>query len=135
MLDRQALCAGLQFFRIDHDSPLGRWSFVGARPSGPLGEAVELFWTLDAEDSYTRELIFPRAATELMFTLGAPGKLHRAAGVEAFPRSWISGLQLAPLDVESAADAKLAAIRFRPGGGRPFFGLSPAELTGRVAVE
>lgn len=119
--------------RVEHDSPLGRWTFCAARATGLLAETVELFWTLEARDAYSRERILPRSSTELMFNLGEPAFLHGNGGeTRRFAASWVAGLQQRPLDIESHPNARMAAIRFRPGGVLAFLGVPPSELTDRV---
>jgi AraC-like DNA-binding protein len=117
--------------RVD-DPRLGSWSFAMATPTGPMAAYVESFWGVEAHGAYTRETIFPRAATEIFFNLGPPARLLREAGAETFSASWISGLHERPFEIESDRQARLVAIRLRPEGVRPFLGLPPSEVAGDV---
>jgi AraC-like DNA-binding protein len=118
--------------RVD-DPRLGSWSYSAATPTGPLAAFVESFWAVESHGAYTRETIFPRAATEVFFNLGPPARLLRGRGTETYAGSWISGLHLRPFEIENDARASLIAIRLRPEGVRPFLGLPASEVAGEVA--
>jgi AraC-like DNA-binding protein len=125
----------LRFERVEHDSPLGRWSYTAAHPVGHLATWVELFWTVDADPAYGRERILPRSTTEVLFNLGEQHRLVDGDGPgrdRVYATSWVSGLQRQPLSIESPSRQSLAGIRLRTAGALPFLGLPPTELAGRV---
>lgn len=117
--------------RVD-DPRLGSWTWAAATPVGALAAFVESFWAVASHGAYTRETIFPRAATEIFFNLGPTARLLRGAEVESFASSWISGLHESPFEIENDLNASLVAIRLRPEGVRPFLGLPPSEIAGQV---
>lgn len=135
LVDEAQAAAWLAFGRADHDSTLGRWTHTFAVPLGPLAEWFELFWFVDSEESYAREKILPRSSTEVLFNLG-PGHLLRdptdPRRDRRFDRAWISGLQQAPLYIESPRSVRLTGIRLRPAGALQFLGASPQEIALQV---
>ncbi len=71
----------------------------------------------------------------MLFALGDTHWLRDRADPardRAFTRAFVSGLQLAPLAVESPPDSEMAGIRLRPRGAAAFLRDSPAAIAGSV---
>jgi AraC-like DNA-binding protein len=118
-----------------HESPLGRWTLVLALPHGPLAELVEAVWASRGEGVFTQEEILPRTPTEVLFALGETHWLRDRAEPKrdrAYTRAFVSGLQRAPLVVESPPDAEMAGVRLRPAGAAAFLRDTPAAIAGSV---
>jgi AraC-like DNA-binding protein len=94
---------------------------------------VDAVWTADGTDG-PRESVLPNGAIELIFDFGQPQYVvNRQTGERTcFRRSWLAGMQHAPLFIEPHTDTKLLGIRFRPGGLQPFVRFAVSELTDRV---
>src|SRR3954468_8194831 len=89
-------------------------TFHRCRPSAPLSEFVDFFWTYDGfVPTHARERLLPTGTMELVFRVDAAGRL--SSGV-AGPRSEF-------LVLDSSRPFSIIGVHFRPGGGFPFFGV------------
>lgn len=55
---------------MQHDSPLGTWTFARWRPAEPLASYIEELWHMRSEGSYTRERLLPRPHMDVLINLG-----------------------------------------------------------------
>lgn len=117
------------------ETPVGSWRQVSALPRGPLSGLVEAVWASETDACFTNEAILPRTPTEVLFSLGDVHWLRDVddpARDRGFDRAFVSGLQLAPLRVESPARGNMAGIRLKPAGVASFLGDTPALVAGQV---
>lgn len=121
------------------ESPLGSWRAILAIPQGPLAGVIEAVWASEAFDCFEEEEIVPRSCTDVLFGLGDRHWLHTGGTADdparrslAFDTSFISGLQRAPLHVESPATCCMAGIRLRPEGVAAFLRDTPSTIRGAV---
>jgi methylphosphotriester-DNA--protein-cysteine methyltransferase len=104
-------------------SPTDGFEFHCTRPRAPLTAFVESIWSVRGAAPYRRSSVLPNGALQLMFNFGATHRVIGLGGRAAdreYRRSWIAGLQDAPLAIEAPLRTHLFAIRFRPGGAHAF---------------
>ena len=80
-------------------------------------------------------MILPDGAVELLFNLGDPQRLcdrQDSTRYTTFRNSWISGERTLPIVIDESGFVHLVGVRFRPGGGWSFLGISLHEFTNRV---
>lgn len=111
--------------------------FAAQRPGPPLEPFVEHITYFEGYmPAHQREKIVPDGAIQIIVDLHDRPK-HKfdsetGAGGRGFTRSWIAGMQMAPIVIEAQQRASLLIIRFRPGGARPFLRFSSEGLNGLV---
>lgn len=84
---------------------------------------------------YNREKILPSLTIELIFNLGSPFKVIDHADPERYALHkdfWIAGLQKDYIINEPVAETNVMDVRFKPGGGYPFFDFPISELSNEV---
>jgi len=82
-------------------------------------------------DAPMRMTLLPDGGMAVLINLGDPQK--RTDGREAtYRRSWVSGAQPGPIELEIRGRYEATGIAFRPGGAAPLFGFNLAELAGSV---
>jgi AraC-like DNA-binding protein len=102
-------------------------------PASPLSAFVEDFWLYDDyRPEHLRERILPSGTVELVINLRddelriydrvRPGVCERFAGAV------VSGTYDRFFVIDTAEEASLLGVHFRPGGAFPFFGLPMSEL-------
>jgi AraC-like DNA-binding protein len=90
------------------------------KPRGPLSEFVELLWLFDGySPPHDQDRMLPTATTELVIDLR--GRASAAVATVAGPHSehWL---------LDTARQASVIGVHFRPGGAFPFFGVPAGEL-------
>ncbi|AHY41532.1 AraC family transcriptional regulator [Stutzerimonas decontaminans] len=103
--------------------------FLTCPPTPALAAYVQRFWWLegDAATVYDEQMLHPDGACGVIFNFADPlafdGHLHK-------PRALIAGPQLASSRLQLAGQVRLMGVRFRPGMGAAFFGVSLDELAG-----
>ncbi len=103
--------------------------FLTRPPTPALAAYVQRFWWLegDAATVYDEQMLHPDGACGVIFNFADPlafdGHLH-------MPRALIAGPQLASSRLQLAGQVRLMGVRFRPGMGAAFFGVSLDELAG-----
>jgi AraC-like DNA-binding protein len=99
---------------------------------------VECVWFLNASPDRdsggapATQRILPDGCAELIFHFHERFHAVSAAGCERQPACFLVGLLRSPLVVAPAADVDTMAVRFRPGGAYPFFGVPVSALTDRT---
>ena len=102
-------------------------------PASPLADLIEDFWLYDDyEPRHLRERILPSGTVELVINLrenelriydrARPGACERFAG------AIVSGPYAGFFVIDTAEEASLLGVHFKPGGALPFFGLPVSEL-------
>lgn len=103
--------------------------FVARAPSPALAGYVQRFWWLagDASRVYDEQMLHPDGGSGVIFNFADPlmfdGAAHR-------PGMLVAGPQLTSTRLQLAGQVKLMGVRFHPGMGAAFFGMSLDELCG-----
>jgi AraC-like DNA-binding protein len=103
-----------------------------------LDPFVECVWFLNASPDGNNggepatQRILPDGCAELIFHFHQRFHAVSAVGFEPQPAGFLVGLLTSPLVVAPAADVDTMAVRFRPGGAYPFFGVPMSALTDRA---
>lgn len=119
-------------------------------PAAPLGDFVHDFWLYDDYvPGHLKDRILPSGTIELVinlredeFRIYHPGRPERC---ERFPGALVSGAYGRVFLIDTAEDASVIGVHFRPGGACSFLGLPAGELAdthvnletlwGRAAVD
>lgn len=102
--------------------------YLTHRPSAPLGEHVEYFWTLSDAPGHVRERIVPSGTIELVINLHADefrifaGHEHRFRGAIA------SGCYSQAFEVDTRAHTHVLGVHFKPGGAARLLGVPAGAL-------
>src|SRR5262249_26814154 len=102
-------------------------------PASPLSAFVEDFWLYDDyRPRHLRERILPSGTVELVINL-RDDELRiydrvRPGVCERFSGAIVSGTYDRFFVIDTAEEASLLGVHFRPGGAFPFFGLPLSEL-------
>src|SRR5262245_18131538 len=102
-------------------------------PASPLSAFAEDFWLYDAyRPRHLRERILPSGTVELVINL-RDDELRiydrvRPGVCERFSGAVVSGTYDRFFVIDTAEEASLLGVHFRPGGAFPFFGLPVGEL-------
>jgi methylphosphotriester-DNA--protein-cysteine methyltransferase len=102
-------------------------------PGSPLSHFVDDVWLYDDyTPAHPRERILPSGTIELVVNLNDDEMRiydRRRAGVcERFSGAIVSGTYHRFFVIDTAEEASLLGVHFRPGGAFPFFGLPASEL-------
>ncbi len=106
-------------------------------PLPPLSHFVEWFFFYEGfAPPHTKEKRLPDGAVELLINLREEPKLlfdnHDQGKATEFKRSWISGQQEGYIVIDVAGESSMMGIRFKPGGGWPFFPFPMSEIQNGV---
>jgi AraC-like DNA-binding protein len=90
---------------------------------GPwLSGFVDFLWTYEHYvPPHPRERVLPTGTMELLFTLGADGRVAAS----------VAGARSTSLTLDTSRPFSVIAVHFKPGGGFPFFGVPSGELHDR----
>ncbi|HKS10232.1 MAG TPA: DUF6597 domain-containing transcriptional factor [Pyrinomonadaceae bacterium] len=105
------------------------------KPTPPLRSFVECFWTLEGDgfvDGSPPERILPDGCVELILNFGDRFLQHVGNEKKRQPRNFIVGQMTGPILISASGVVRLLAIRFQPGGTRPFIDLPANEIADRV---
>jgi AraC-like DNA-binding protein len=128
-----ARVSGCGFERNEEQRMLDDMLFRSYTPASPLSEFIEDFWLYDNyRPRHLLERILPSGTVELVINLrgdelriydrGRPGVCERFSGAV------VSGTYGRFFVIDTAEEASLLGVHFRPGGAFPFFGLPVSEL-------
>ncbi|MFQ5599552.1 MAG: DUF6597 domain-containing transcriptional factor [Candidatus Krumholzibacteriia bacterium] len=104
--------------------PARRGSYREYAPCRELIPFVDCFWSRIAhpgESAPLQHRVLPDGCVDILFDVAA---CRQAGG-----RGFVVGTMTRPVVFETLGDVHLVAVRFRPGGAYPFFGLPLRELT------
>lgn len=93
------------------------------RPAQTLVEFVDYYWYMEGyRPPHSRELALPDGSIEWIFDLrGAPIRLYdRRSKLHVFQSAVLCGPHSDFFVIDTAGEAKVAGIHFKPGGLRPF---------------
>src|SRR5215831_10782661 len=109
--------------------------FRSYNPIAPLSDFIENIWVYRGfESPRLKERIFPSGTFELVFNLrddelriqnGVPSN-----GYKRFSGAIVSGPYQGFFLADTAQEASVMGVHFKPGGAFPFLGFSAYELTG-----
>src|SRR4051812_7099044 len=92
------------------------------RPGPPLSAHVDFVWSSEGyRPPRARERLLPNGSMELVFTLDADGRA----------RSGVAGARSEFVLLETPGPICAIGVRFKPGGGVPFFPVPADELSDR----
>jgi AraC-like DNA-binding protein len=102
-------------------------------PRPPLSDFVGLFWFYEGyRQPHKKERLLPDGSMELVFNLQEDQTRlydrHDTAQVRTFSGSFISGVQSEFFVIDTAEQASVVGVHFKPGGAFPFFGVPASEL-------
>lgn len=102
------------------------------RPGMPLSQFVELFWYYEGVSlPHKKERLLPQGTVELVIDLRGSRQ-----GFQSFPNAVVCGPHSRFFIIDTACQAEVLGIHFRPGGAFPFFKLPADELQNRhVALD
>jgi AraC-like DNA-binding protein len=86
--------------------------------------------------AHSLERVLPEGTFELLINLREePRHTFHAANLacaKTFRGSWIAGMHLRPLVIDTASNSSMMGVHFRPGGAALVLGLPASELSDRV---
>ena len=102
-------------------------------PASPLSELVEDFWLYDGyTPRHLKERILPSGTFELVINLRDDElriyDRERIGVCERFSGAIVSGTYGRFFVIDTAEEASLLGVHFKPGGAFPFFGPRVGEL-------
>ncbi|MGH9966438.1 MAG: DUF6597 domain-containing transcriptional factor [Pyrinomonadaceae bacterium] len=102
-------------------------------PAPPLGDFVDNLWLYDDYTApHFRERIMPSGTIELVINLRDDElRIYDAVQPESykrFPGSLVSGTYRGFFVSDTAEEASIMGVHFKPGGAFPFLGVSAGEL-------
>jgi AraC-like DNA-binding protein len=107
--------------------------FLTRKPSQPLSDFVDLLWLYQGyEVSHEKERLMPDGSVELVINLAEDCiRNYDSRDPEKFetiPGCVVSGPRSEFFIIDTAGEASVAGVHFRPGGAFPFFRVPPAEM-------
>jgi AraC-like DNA-binding protein len=107
--------------------------FRSHKPAPPLSNFIENLWLYDGYDSpHFKERIFPSGTFELVFSLrGDELRIYKAAQsdqCERFSGAIVSGPYNGFFVTDTAEEASVMGVHFKPGGAFPFLEPAAYEL-------
>jgi AraC-like DNA-binding protein len=108
--------------------------YVGQIPKPPLNDFVELFWFYDGymPGPHKRERLMPDGSVELVINLRKnESRIYDRKDPSSFnrlPGALVCGPQSNCFVIDTAQQASVIGIHFKPGGAFPFFRLPLDEL-------
>jgi AraC-like DNA-binding protein len=104
------------------------------RPSEPVRNFVERYWTLDAEGGPADvQKVVPDGRAELILNLGEPFEAFQNGRWQRQPVCFLAGQITGPLLLRPRAPAHILGVHFRPHGAAQFFGVPMRELSNSFA--
>lgn len=118
---------------FEHNSPLGRWTFMRRDPIAKLRNHIAEFWVADGTTTFSKERILPAPGAILMFNFASEqGTVDRAGNITPYRAAWAGGLRDEVLTTYSSGRSSLLGVRFTPLGAHAFFRLPMDQLANRV---
>src|SRR5687767_11010733 len=102
-------------------------------PRAPLSDFVELLWFAEgAPAKHVKERLLPTGTMELVINLRDDAmRIHESQGtkrVQSFRDSVVCGAQSGFFVIDTANQASVMGVHFKPGGAFPFFKMPADEL-------
>ena len=115
--------------------------FLHRKPSAPLSDFVDVLWLYQGyEVSHEKERLMPDGSVELVINL-AENRIRNFDSrnpekFETIPGCVVSGPRSEFFVIDTAEQAAVAGVHFKPGGAFPFFRVPPAEMADQsIALE
>src|SRR5215813_14280975 len=115
--------------------------FLHRKPSPPLSDFVDRLWLYEGyEVSHEKERLMPDGSVELVINL-AEDRIRNYDSrdpekFETIPGCVVSGPRSEFFVIDTAGEAAVVGVHFKPGGAFPFFQVPPAELADQsIALE
>ncbi len=115
--------------------------FLTRKPSQPLSDFVDVLWLYEGyEVSHEKERLMPDGSVELVINLAEDCiRNYDSRDPEKFetiPGCVVSGPRSEFFVIDTAGEAAVAGVHFKPGGAFPFFRVPPAEMADQsIALE
>jgi len=115
--------------------------FLHRKPAPPLSEFVDVLWLYEGYDvSHERERLMPDGSVELVINLAEDRIRNYDARnpdkFETIPGCVVSGPRSEFFVIDTAEQAAVAGVHFKPGGAFPFFRIPQAEIADHsIALE
>lgn len=101
-------------------------------PGPPLSGFIEQFWEFEGEPvTHRRERLLPDGSMELVINLREDELCvydGEGSGVERHSGAIVCGARYESMIIDTASQASVLGVHFRPGGAFPFLGLPADEL-------
>lgn len=105
---------------------------IARRPGGHVARFVAELWLVRMEvPAPVRMTLLPDGTMSLLINLADAQKRCDGHPTE-YRRSWVSGAQPTPIELEISGRYEAVGVAFRPGGAAPLFAPALGELAGRV---
>jgi AraC-like DNA-binding protein len=100
-------------------------------PNAPLRELIEDLWLADEyAPAHFRERIVPSGTIELVINLRDDEvRIYRSKRCDRFSGTVVSGAYTSFFVTDTAEEASIMGVHFKPGGAFAFLGVRPDELT------
>ena len=108
-------------------------------PPAPLNQFIELLWFHEGLNSpHQLERVLPEGSVELIINLRDQNR-HVFDPVNYLPqqsyrRSWLSGPHSKFIVIDTAPNASMIGVHFKPGGANAFFSMPLSELRNNVVA-
>ena len=115
--------------------------FLHRKPSPPLSDFVAVLWLYEGyEVSHDKERLMPDGSVELVINLAEDRIRNYDARnpdkFETIPGCVVSGPRSEFFVIDTAEQAAVAGVHFKPGGAFPFFRVPPADMADQsIALE
>ena len=125
----------LNVVSTDFAANLGTWRFHTAAPGSDLADIVVELWEVEGQLVPFREKVLPNGCLEVMINLGPVHHLvTEDGGVQAWERSWLSGLHERAITIESEHGTHLLSARLRAVHARRVIG-GAMHRTGNAVLD
>lgn len=104
-------------------------------PHPLLRRYIKCYWSLDADaqNTLSREKVFPDGCTELIFHYGDLFRKYAAGETGFQPRSFIHGQISSFIELEASGRTGIFSVRFHPNGLKAFVPFAISATTGEYA--
>ena len=108
-------------------------------PRAPLNQFIELLWFHEGLNSpHQLERVLPEGSVELIINLRDQDR-HIFHPVnyqpqQSYRRSWLSGPHSKFIVIDTAPNASMIGVHFKPGGANAFFSMPLSELRNNVVA-
>ena len=115
--------------------------YLAHKPPPPLSDFVDVLWLYQGyEVSHEKERLMPDGSVELVINLAEDCiRNYDSRNPEKFetvPGCVVSGPRSEFFVIDTAGEAAVAGVHFKPGGAFPFFQVPPAEMADQsIALE
>jgi AraC-like DNA-binding protein len=103
------------------------------RPAPPLDQFIDVMWLYEGySQPYEKERLLPTGAMQLLINFGQETvrvyDVQQANRFEEFSSAVVSGAYAEPFVIDTACQASVMGVCFKPGGAFPFFDIPANQL-------